>query len=400
MPDVVYKQKYDSLNEITALRGIAALLVCLHHYSSMFLPETGKIASQYTDFILNGYMWVDFFFILSGFVLTHVYHQTFTSTLHGMQYRKFMLARFARIYPLHIFTLLVLVGVELVELVQYVLQHGVPHLISVWPYGESQLVFTGATDPREFIKNLFLIHSLTPSPIESSWNHPAWSIGTEWIAYFLIPVWIFMLYKRLLTSQGLPVLLIMILVFCLGSLCWIGTQTTYDLDVSGFWGLFRCICEGIIGICLYVIYIRWRPSGFITGNISLSLLFLAMFSMMHWNITDTIILPVIASIILLINSHRGIYHKILTTSGLVYLGVISYSVYMIHIPMVAVINNLSATILGGVPRQSLDLLESVIMMPLVILAVIIASHYSYKYLEVPMRNYIRESRRIKQWLKI
>jgi len=392
--------RYENLAAITALRGIAALLVCLHHYSKMFLPETGLVASQYTDFILNGYIWVDFFFILSGFVLTHVYHKTFFVSINGPHYREFMLARFARIYPLHIFTLFLLLGFEFIEAIQYVLQNGVAHTLSVWPYGESQLFFTGSSDPRSFVKNIFMVHSLTLSPIETSWNHPAWSIGTEWIAYFLIPVWIFLLYKKLMSSQGIPILLVATLLSCFAIISWIGTLTIYDLDVAGFLGLLRCICEGIIGICLYVIYIRWKPTAFFIGNTVIGVLFLTMILMMHWNITDVAIILVITLIIVLINSHRGLYHKILTTSGLVYLGVISYSVYLMHIPLVKMVNTISLAVTGTVPQNSLNFFESMLAMPLALLVVIIISHFSYRYLEVPMRNLIRQSSRIKRWLKI
>lgn len=67
---------YKHINSLTFLRGIAALIV-VHHFSYYALPKTGSILSAYSDFFRNGYLWVDFFFILSGFIMTHVYMEKF-----------------------------------------------------------------------------------------------------------------------------------------------------------------------------------------------------------------------------------------------------------------------------------------------------------------------------------
>ncbi|TMV40436.1 hypothetical protein FGG78_42390, partial [Thioclava sp. BHET1] len=56
---------------LTAFRGIAALLVVFYHFSGGFMPDLKPEAV--TDFVDESYLWVDFFFLLSGFVLAHVY---------------------------------------------------------------------------------------------------------------------------------------------------------------------------------------------------------------------------------------------------------------------------------------------------------------------------------------
>jgi len=398
MQTAFYQQNKEDLTAITSLRGIAALLVCVLHFSDLLLPQFGTITAQYTNFFNNGYLWVDFFFLLSGFVLTHVYHQTFSVQISGHQYRKFMLARFARIYPLHLFMLLVLVLMEIVETIGYIQQHSLSHFLSVWPYGELDLSFTGPTGLVDLAKNIFLVHSLTISPLETSWNHPAWSIGTEWAAYFLIPLWIRLLYKRISFNTGLPVTLVVILGLCFATIVWVGGQTTRDLDVGGFIGLVRCTAEGIIGICFYTIYIRWLPTNLSINNFAFSLLFLCMALIMHWNIMDAAIIPVFALIILLINFHRGIYHRLLNASFLVYLGAISYSIYMIHIPFKSLINDISEFFIGMLPSQFFTVGESFLAMPLFLLIVIIISHFTYQYLEIPARNYIRRSIHVKRLL--
>src|SRR5258705_5569923 len=80
---------------LTGLRGVAAFWVVLFHM------EWGSSI----PIIEKGYLGVDVFFILSGFVLMHVY-AGFETT--DFDYVRFIKARIARIYPLHIFALLLL----------------------------------------------------------------------------------------------------------------------------------------------------------------------------------------------------------------------------------------------------------------------------------------------------
>ncbi|MBO9579439.1 MAG: acyltransferase [Sphingobium sp.] len=91
-----------------SLRGIAALLVVIYH---MQFGTDVRLFWE-VDFFRRGYLWVDLFFILSGFVISY------TAKLGNHRWpeiKAFWQARFARIYPLHFFALTVLVGVIAVE---------------------------------------------------------------------------------------------------------------------------------------------------------------------------------------------------------------------------------------------------------------------------------------------
>lgn len=102
------------LPSLTSLRGLAALWVVLYHYCVQCFPNLD--AAQYTSFIGKGYLAVDMFFMLSGFVMTHVYQRAFYDP-NGIKlhYRSFLIARFARLYPLHIFVLFLFVVTVLVS---------------------------------------------------------------------------------------------------------------------------------------------------------------------------------------------------------------------------------------------------------------------------------------------
>jgi peptidoglycan/LPS O-acetylase OafA/YrhL len=80
---------------LDGLRGLAALAVALFH-AAIFFPALTVIAPA------NGYLAVDFFFVLSGFVLAHAYSERFAK---GMTACAFMGRRLRRLYPLYLLSL-------------------------------------------------------------------------------------------------------------------------------------------------------------------------------------------------------------------------------------------------------------------------------------------------------
>ena len=89
---------------MTPLRGIAAIWVICFHYVVVYF---GFHPEKYSGVLNKGYLAVDMFFMLSGFVLSHVYWRTFASDQAdvGRNYWSFIGARIARLYPLHLFNL-------------------------------------------------------------------------------------------------------------------------------------------------------------------------------------------------------------------------------------------------------------------------------------------------------
>jgi peptidoglycan/LPS O-acetylase OafA/YrhL len=93
------------IKSLTGLRGIAAMWIVLHHYFGS--AKTGNIVLEaISNIFSNGYLAVDFFFVLSSFVLCYSYEKSFSVTVNRESYKNFMIKRFIRIYPLLIFMLL------------------------------------------------------------------------------------------------------------------------------------------------------------------------------------------------------------------------------------------------------------------------------------------------------
>lgn len=116
--------------------------------------------------ISRGYLAVDLFFMLSGFVLSHVYGRTFGAEFTWNDRRLFLWSRLARIYPVHVVTLIMLLPL----------------------YGKPG--FSGTS----LIENLFFIQIFLAPTL--TWNGGAWSIGAEWYAYLLFPLIVMPLLKR------------------------------------------------------------------------------------------------------------------------------------------------------------------------------------------------------------
>ena len=168
---------------LTGIRGVAAFWVFLFH---AFPGTTGNA------FITHGYLGVDLFFILSGFIISHIHAADFAQGVTWTAFRRFMVLRIARIYPLHLLTLLAMLVVVL----------AVPAF--------SQAYSPAAFSALNFVANIFLIHNwlipILPQDLRGpgwSWNCPSWSLSAEWLLYLLFPAIAMVLRRFKRTSHCL-----------------------------------------------------------------------------------------------------------------------------------------------------------------------------------------------------
>ena len=163
------------LPSLTSLRGLAALWVVLYHYSVQCFPSLD--VTHFTHFISKGYLAVDMFFMLSGFVMTHVYYRVFANTESiKLHYRSFLVARVARLYPMHVFVLFLFVTTALTS--QMMASSATGTFLGIpWNGPES---ITAA------VANVLMLQGLDAGKL--SWNYPAWSISVEFMAYLVFPL--------------------------------------------------------------------------------------------------------------------------------------------------------------------------------------------------------------------
>ncbi len=150
---------------LTGLRALAALWVILFHLRPE-LKATLPGWERSIDFaLMPGYLGVDLFFVLSGFIISYNYAGQLSS-FSWRAYTGFLWARLSRLYPVHIFTLFILVI-----------------LVGLAPWLGLQIEDEAIFTLDGLLRSLVLCHGWT-LPIEKHWNIPSWSISAEWAALF------------------------------------------------------------------------------------------------------------------------------------------------------------------------------------------------------------------------
>jgi peptidoglycan/LPS O-acetylase OafA/YrhL len=167
------------VHSLTGARFIAALAVLVFHVTSI-----GKVPGIFQRLADFGRCGVCFFFVLSGFVMTLNYSNTFTA-IRFAPLRDFLLSRFSRIVPTHVAALLVITPLCL-----YLNRHA--SLLAA-----SSFVIPSSVALKSWLANLFLVQIYNPRvEFEQMYNAPAWSVACEVVFYLLFPFLIFLLQKQ------------------------------------------------------------------------------------------------------------------------------------------------------------------------------------------------------------
>jgi peptidoglycan/LPS O-acetylase OafA/YrhL len=342
-----------NIRSLTSLRFFAAIWVVLFHY----WPDlTGSEVMP--GMIAKGYLGVELFFVLSGFILSHVYR---TAVEEGrFRYGSFLWARLARVYPLHIATL---VGLGGVALAAGAAGFSVDPNILSW---------------QSLPANLTLTQAWGLAPV-AGWNHPSWSISAEWFAYLTFPLfaWTALRFKdRPLVAVAGAVVFLWVL--------YAGFQAAAGFPLTKAtiaWGALRIVPCFAFGCALHALW-RARPA----QNRSLALAGAAfsgaaVITSAALGAPDALIVTALGGMIFFLAQLAQTNSGILAQAPLVYLGEVSYSVYMICVPWKIVFVN-GATRLFQLTGDHLPLGLWLVLLT----AVVPLAALSYHLVEKPARN--------------
>ncbi len=364
-------QKVGYLPSLTAMRGFAAIWVMLFHIDvSLFYRDLGALVPhEATGLIAGGYMWVDFFFILSGFVITHVYAGQFTGGLRRQAVGRYLKARFLRIYPLHLFTLLLLVCFW------QALEHTQPQLMD-----DSMRTYF---DPAALPSNLLLTNAMNQY-VFLSWNIVSWSIGAEWWTYFLG------MLMLLLISRGRAAEVLIVGGFA--GVCLLSTvHPEGKLDLTFNYGFLRCLFEFSMGVGLYRVHARgmgralFRTDGFVFTVLALIALAL------HYDWNDLSLPPLFALLVTAGANNRGLFSRIMESRVPRYLGRISYSIYLMHGVWFMVFWAYLPQIKLAYGFDTLPLQYRITYLVAFVAVSILSAALTYRYVEVPGRSLFRRN---------
>lgn len=175
---------------LDSFRGIFALCVVFYHI---------HIVDSFTEavFFKDSWILVEFFFVLSGFVMAHGYLKK-----NNLTFSEFLLSRTFRLFPLHIVMLIIFIVMEFGKL--YAFKNGLSF---------TNDPFTGPGALREILPNLLLVQSWTPFTQSQSFNYTAWSISIEFYTYLIFWGTLTLLNKKVTLCWSIICLSMLFLLF-------------------------------------------------------------------------------------------------------------------------------------------------------------------------------------------
>lgn len=349
-PETIYhtRQHYQILD---GLRGIAAIAVVVFHFMEFVVPDYNK------SFIAHAYLAVDFFFCLSGFVIAYAYE----TKIKEIGVWSFLKLRLIRLHPL------VIIG-SLLGLAVFVFDP-FSNLFEIYGWRKALLMF---------LTSCFLV----PFPVVNEryfnlfhLNPPTWSLFWEYIANIF--------YGLILHKLKNKILWILTMIAAI--------TIFYEAYMSGFLGVgwggdnirgggFRVFYSFLIGMLIYRSSMVIKTKlGFIAIGALLTLAFLfPYYDKINW-LTDPIIVVFYLPLIVALGAGARLTPR--WTKGCIFLGEISYPLYMIHYPFMWLFLSYMEVV-----KPSLNIL--IMIIPVATILLIALAYLTLKYLDKPLRKFL------------
>lgn len=344
-----------STRHLDGLRIIAACAVVVLHYSDYVrTSHIGGVVFQHAQH-LN--LFVDLFFVISGFVIASQY---LGKVSNPTSIGRFLWRRLARIYPLHLATLAFYI------LLAALLQSGLIKTENPARYPLSDI-------PAQ----LLLLHAVVGQRL--TFNFPSWSLSAEMICYLVFPI-----IAIIAARHRRPILMLVAISALANTLYGLATDTMPWADWINRGGAFRALPAFSLGVACHLYrhqIARWR---FVPGSLTFAVI---AFVALGWQLPEMAALATIYAIaVLAIHCDCSNRSTLLTRLDFARWSSLTYSLYMLHVPVATVVMTLGAHLLF--PHDGIGKL---ILLPLAILVLAVASIASYRIFETPARQALNET---------
>lgn len=340
------------LDALTSARFFAAFYVVLFHFGTKVVADHGAPVMVCT-FVANGWMGVPFFFLLSGFILTYSYSGQLSSM---SERRRFWEARFARMYPVYLLSLLV----------------NIPFRGSMsWQTMIAVLTGTQAWNPWK-------------SYLAQAWNFPAWTLSVEAFFYLCFPL-VLVGCERLSRRRQLllGVLVLAIVAFCHTPIpveritpAWAAALGKLPIPVVR-------LPEFVVGVLMAQRFLEGRATFHPKRALAYLLTAVLLLSTLRGDWLSLVVIPfagLLYELASMTREDRGVVRRGLMSARLVFLGGASYSVYLLQYP----IRNWVRA--GLAPWGSRGNLVGALLSPLL---TIIVSCFVFHFYEEPCRRFLK-----------
>ncbi|CAN5146283.1 acyltransferase [soil metagenome] len=299
------------LPQLTFTRFLAALLIVLFHTPSRTLHNIPFLA-----LILDkAQVAVSYFFLLSGFILV-IANASATVLPERIPKRQFWVNRFARIYPLYLFALLLTWF-----LVLFTLKVN---------YSDTSYLGIVATE-------MTLLQAWVQTWVPSI-NYPGWSLSVEAFFYLIFPF----LYQWLVTCKSRQIVVAGVLIWLANQLIYKFLTDSTSLETFRLYFPALHLSTFVAGVCTGILTLRhWqillRNKSIITGLLAfITLLFAYLIgtdsTSMYYH-HNGLFAPLFVVFILFLTVQQGALARWLSQPKLVYLGEISYGIYLLQVPV-------------------------------------------------------------------
>ena len=292
----------ERIKALESLRGFAAICVVLYHFDAHSLLNN--------ELTRNAWLMVDFFFVLSGFVISLTYSQRLNTAPRFLRFAK---RRFYRLYPLHLLTLACLIGFELTKYLANT-QLG---------FKTATAAFAGNSTLETLWPNLLMLQNFILEDL--SWNRPSWSISAEFVTYLVFGAFILLTTgNKQLRAAGVATVII-------GSQLILQSQ---GMGTNNIEGPTRCVFSFFVGYLACKIY-RESNSPIHTFFTGICLAFSLTLVVVEDSLSEALkpLIPLAFALTIYAVAKTPTDSKLirsLEVRPLVFLGTISFGIYMWH----------------------------------------------------------------------
>lgn len=299
-------QRFTTLD---SFRGVFALLVVFHH-----LHVVGAFIEL--PFFRRAEILLNFFFVLSGFVLAHSY-----GLKAPFGFKRFVISRIFRLYPLHVVMLLV-----------FILFEGVRWAAYKKGFTLNNVPFTGLFDPSEILPNLLLVQAWTTLTETMSFNYPSWSISIEFYIYLLFGALCLLSLKSRFVMFACVAIVVFTMIF-----------TEHEpLVWRAMMGLSCFFAGNITYLAYLLIRDRFVPVRWLMTVLEVGLTCTTYWMVMNdYSDRSPIASLTFCVLVLVFAFEVGLVSTFLKTAVFRLLGKLSYSIYMTHAALLFCLSTVS-----------------------------------------------------------
>jgi peptidoglycan/LPS O-acetylase OafA/YrhL len=365
------------IKALSGLRIVAAVWVVLFHFRPLLEQAAPGFRSALAPVLDCGAQGVDLFFILSGFVLTWNYLDRMGESWSLRSMLHFLWLRLSRVWPVYLVTM---------------------HLAALWiiftlNVGHVPSEAANTLTATNYVRQLLLVQLwFAPYFDGTSWDGPAWSISAEWLAYILFGAIVLVIFRIARATRARSLIALAVAA----SLPPVVLLMASGLFYTPWSWLPRIIMQFTAGALVCAAVRKLQPSDRARQGAGIASLLLvgAIVAILYWldanpiptifdsaGLVDVLFVPLVLTLAM----GAGTLPALLSIRPMVYLGHVSFSLYMVH---ELIHTTWNWTVTQFELRLGSDLAGKAVLVGLIALA-FLGAVVLYHFVEEPARRWMR-----------